>query len=88
MNTCVPYYCENGYVFNKNTKKCEIDLCYEEEDTSSESKNDIKNITIVILSIISVIFLTLFILAVKGLLCFKKKASGVEKNEIFEISLN
>ena len=64
---------------------------FEEEDinTSSESKNDIKYIvTIVILSIISVIFLTLFILAVKGLLCFKKKASGVEKNEIFEISLN
>ena len=28
MNTCVPYYCENGYVFNKNTKKCEIDPCY------------------------------------------------------------
>ena len=40
MNTCVPYYCENGYVFNKNTKKCEIDPCYEEEDinTTSEKK--------------------------------------------------
>ena len=66
--TCVPSYCDNGYIYDKKTNKCIMDICLkkdENEDNGSrqnpESKQNSKEG--IALFIASVVFFGLFLIS-------------------------
>ena len=60
--TCVPSYCDNGYIYDKKTNKCIEDICLKiEENNDSKSKENSKEATATFIA--SMVFFGLFVIA-------------------------
>ena len=58
--TCIPSYCDNGYIYDKKTNKCIEDICLKKEDNNNGKQNS-KEGTALFIS--SMVFFGLFLIS-------------------------
>ena len=90
---CIPSYCDIGYIFDHNLKKCIIDVCAdikndEEKEYEKEDEDDLTKLEITLIILSSILFICL--VAISLFIFFKKRKLSnnidmtypINKNEI------